>query len=197
MDLRDCGWCDSVCHISGVALMQDMVPVFYHLVPAPNKNKNGKEKEKDAEKEKDVKDEFTEALRDLKIQWMTKSVTLIGSHSLTMFWSVDHSVLTAILRLDNSSLYEELKEVFPTHLPLHVQRLHQLDSEKVRLTHTAHSAIAHTDLYDGHSSISPGAFEAPARDRSCSGYSAVAHRPDGTGGLPHHEDGPAARRCLH
>uniref|UniRef100_A0A8C4NKR5 Tripeptidyl-peptidase 2 n=1 Tax=Eptatretus burgeri TaxID=7764 RepID=A0A8C4NKR5_EPTBU len=81
----------------------ELFRVFYHLIAPPNKNKN---LSKDREKEQDMQEDFTEALRDLKISWM--------------------------LKLDMEDLFDELKQAHPNHLPLFIARLHQLDSDKER-----------------------------------------------------------------
>eukprot|EP00058_Branchiostoma_floridae_P017807 XP_002603296.1 hypothetical protein BRAFLDRAFT_119705 [Branchiostoma floridae] len=81
-------------------------PVHYVISAAPCKPKNGG-KDKDKKEDKDPQEEFNEALRDFKIQWMSK--------------------------LDSKAIYQELKELHPNHLPLHVGLLQALDNDKERL----------------------------------------------------------------
>ncbi|XP_063430494.1 tripeptidyl-peptidase 2-like [Mytilus trossulus] len=81
----------------------------YVVTDSPKKNKNGgKDKsEKSAGKEKTKVEEYDEAVRDLKISWLSK------------------------LELDNP-LYDELRKTYPDHLPLYMSRLQALDTSKDR-----------------------------------------------------------------
>ncbi|CAH3119853.1 unnamed protein product [Pocillopora meandrina] len=80
-------------------------PVQYVVPAAPIKQNSKAATTKPVEKE--MKQQFEEAMRDLKISWIPK--------------------------LGDVTLYDELAEQYSDHLPLHVARLHFLDNSKDRL----------------------------------------------------------------
>ncbi|KAL4219860.1 tripeptidyl-peptidase II Tpp2 [Mactra antiquata] len=110
------------CYLTGsMTLMKDepskkasAIPFKYVMTEAPKKNNktNGKDKS-DKNKNKTKEEEYREALRDLKISWLSKLET-------------EASEL----------LYEELKSTNEDHLPLYVARLQALDAEKEKEKYT-------------------------------------------------------------
>lgn len=77
------------------------------IVPASASKQNNKAATNKPEEKQPLKQQFEEAMRDLKILWIPK--------------------------LDDLSLFDELAEQYSDHLPLHVARLHFLDNCKDRL----------------------------------------------------------------
>ncbi|XP_072034385.1 tripeptidyl-peptidase 2-like isoform X2 [Amphiura filiformis] len=81
----------------------DSYPFIYVLTQTPHKPHTPKAEKP---KEKTKEDEFQEALRDLKINWISK--------------------------LEGDSLFEEVNEKYPDHLPLHVAQMNTKESNKDR-----------------------------------------------------------------
>ncbi|CAH3020619.1 unnamed protein product [Porites evermanni] len=82
-------------------------PVQFIVPATPSKQNNNKADKNAKTEEKQPKQQFEEAMRDLKISWISK--------------------------LDDLSLCDELEEQCPDHLPLYVARLQFLDNSKERL----------------------------------------------------------------
>ncbi|XP_077987332.1 tripeptidyl-peptidase 2-like [Glandiceps talaboti] len=84
----------------------DTYPFKYILTQGPHKQSSNKGSGGDKDKEKNKEDEYNDALRDLKINWMSK--------------------------LENDDLYVELSEKYQDHLPLYVARMTAKETSKER-----------------------------------------------------------------
>ncbi|XP_033760966.1 tripeptidyl-peptidase 2-like [Pecten maximus] len=103
------------CFLTGtITLLKDdllskasSLPFRYALTESPRKVKNGGKEKGDKAKEKTKEEEYAEAIRDMKINWIPKM-------------DLDHI------------LFEEVRHDNPDHLPLYMARLQALDSSKER-----------------------------------------------------------------
>ncbi|XP_071511287.1 tripeptidyl-peptidase 2-like [Diadema antillarum] len=89
-----------------MGLKPDTYPFVYILTQSPHKPHPPKAEKSTKEKEKTKEEELAEALRDLKIGWLSK--------------------------LEGDDLYKELAEQYPSHLPLHVAQLNKKENHKER-----------------------------------------------------------------
>ncbi|XP_012257165.2 tripeptidyl-peptidase 2 [Athalia rosae] len=94
---------------------------FKYVLSEPAKKQNGPSK---PEKEKTTKwDEYNEAARDLKCNWLAKLEA--GEHA--------------------TALYEELKSTYPDHLPVYTSMLISLDSPEARF-HVPHDDLTESTI---------------------------------------------------
>jgi len=90
----------------------DNYPVKYIIPVTPNKGNKNKNEQSSDNKEKDKNQEMLDAVRDLKISWLSKLP-------------------------ESTAVYNELAQEYPDHLPLHLAQLNALDAAKDRLTKVA------------------------------------------------------------
>ncbi|XP_037561966.1 tripeptidyl-peptidase 2 isoform X6 [Dermacentor silvarum] len=107
-----------------------LFPLVYHIGEVPKKSSSSS-CTKNSSEEKDLDQEFQDALRDLSITWLTK---LQGKSA--------------------TSLYEDLKQRNPKHVPMLLARIQSLDSDKERsrylsdIVALADEALAATDTLE-------------------------------------------------
>ncbi|KAH7964790.1 hypothetical protein HPB49_001355 [Dermacentor silvarum] len=113
-----------------VGTLTALFPLVYHIGEVPKKSSSSS-CTKNSSEEKDLDQEFQDALRDLSITWLTK---LQGKSA--------------------TSLYEDLKQRNPKHVPMLLARIQSLDSDKERsrylsdIVALADEALAATDTLE-------------------------------------------------